>query len=98
MKKKLLSICAVAALGAFTAVGFNLQNTSQLSDVTLANIEAVAGGEGSIIVGSMCRRTDNFICVFPMITDDEGNIISQEAMMNGYIDFEGGDGAYTIPM
>ena len=45
MKKKLLSICAVAALGAFTAVGFNLQNRTQLSDIALANIEAVSDGE-----------------------------------------------------
>ena len=66
MKKKLLSICAVAVLGAFTAVGFNLQNANQLSDVTLANIEAVAGGEGVIIIGSSRALTRVAYCVFPL--------------------------------
>ena len=49
MKKKILSICAVAVLGILTAAGIKLQNANQLSDITLANIEAVAGGEGGLL-------------------------------------------------
>ena len=99
MKKKLLSICAVAALGAFTAVGFNLQNTSQLSDVTLANIEAVAGGEGVIIIGSSCALTRVAYCVFPPITytDKDGNEWTDGGRVEeGEISSYGDDGAYQI--
>ena len=71
MKKKLLSICAVAALSAFTAVGFNLQNATQLSDVTLANIEAVAEGED--LPQAPCSPFKDFSCTF-LVRDATGTI------------------------
>ena len=46
MKKKVTLLCAVAAMGIAAAVGVSLQNRAQLSDVALANIEAIAAGEG----------------------------------------------------
>ena len=46
MKKKVTLLCAVAAMGIAAAVGVSLQNRAQLSDVALANIEALASGEG----------------------------------------------------
>ena len=51
MKKKVALLCAVAAMGIAAAVGVSLQNRAQLSDVALANIEALASGEGEIIIG-----------------------------------------------
>ena len=46
MKKKVTLLCAVAAMGIAAAAGVSLQNRAQLSDVALANIEAIAAGEG----------------------------------------------------
>ena len=43
MKKKVTLLCAVAAMGVVAAAGVSLQNRAQLSDVALANIEALAG-------------------------------------------------------
>ena len=45
MKKKVTLLCAVAAMGIAAAVGVSLQNRAQLSDVALANIEAIAAEE-----------------------------------------------------
>ncbi|WP_085537481.1 NVEALA domain-containing protein [Massilibacteroides vaginae] len=46
MKKKLLSIVAVAAVAVAAAWGFNQSNNEvALTDVTLSNVEALAGGE-----------------------------------------------------
>ena len=55
MKKKVTLLCAVAAMGIAAAVGVSLQNRAQLSDVALANIEALASGEASI--GSVGHET-----------------------------------------
>lgn len=45
MKKKVTLLCAVAAMGIAAAAGVSLQNRAQLSDVALANIEAIAAEE-----------------------------------------------------
>lgn len=45
MKKKVTLLCAVAAMGVVAAAGVSLQNRAQLSDVALANIEAIAAEE-----------------------------------------------------
>lgn len=45
MKKKVVLLCAVAAMGIAAAAGVSLQNRAQLSDVALANIEAIAAEE-----------------------------------------------------
>lgn len=45
MKKKVTLLCAVAAMGIAAAAGVFLQNRAQLSDVALANIEAIAAEE-----------------------------------------------------
>ena len=45
MKKKVVLLCAVAVMGIAAAAGVSLQNRAQLSDVALANIEAIAAGE-----------------------------------------------------
>lgn len=55
MKKKVTLLCAVAAMGIAAVAGVSLQNRAQLSDVALANIEALASGEASI--GSVGHET-----------------------------------------
>ena len=58
MKKKVALLCAVAAMGIAAAAGVSLQNRTQLSDVALANIEALASGEGEIIIDGTCHIFD----------------------------------------
>ena len=53
--KKVTLLCAVAAMGIAAVAGVSLQNRAQLSDVALANIEALASGEASI--GSVGHET-----------------------------------------
>lgn len=45
MKKKLLLVCTTVAFGILTVAGISQQNVPQLSDVALANIEALSSGE-----------------------------------------------------
>ena len=47
MKKKLLLVCTTVAFGILTVAGISQQNIPQLSDVALANIEAIALGAGT---------------------------------------------------
>ena len=49
MKKKILSVAALLTLGLMVSVGVNLHQNAALSDVALANIEALASGEGGDI-------------------------------------------------
>ncbi len=58
MKKKVVLLCAVAAMGIAAAVGVSLQNRAQLSDVALANIEALASGEDLGEVTITCGQYD----------------------------------------
>ena len=48
LKKKLLLICTTVVFGILTVAGISQQNIPQLSDVALANIEAIALGEGTL--------------------------------------------------
>lgn len=52
MKKKLIGSCAVVVLGVLAVAGVHLQDKERLSDVALANIEALANGEAT--PGSQC--------------------------------------------
>lgn len=84
MKKKVLSIIGVVAVAIAVAVNINATNISNNvnSDVTLANVEALAFGEGD---GSSCESsftcshggkitcTGYTVCGF--IKDDSGNVI-----------------------
>ena len=45
-------------MGIAAAAGVSLQNRAQLSDVALANIEALASGEGEIIIDGTCHIFD----------------------------------------
>ena len=58
MKKKVTLLCAVAAMGVVAVAGVSLQNRAQLSDVALANIEALANAE----LTEGCDNTTPGIC------------------------------------
>jgi hypothetical protein len=63
MKKKILggiAILAIAAVAAFN-VGFNSQS-DDLSDVLLANVEALADGE--VLIGAPCRIVNFYYCLY----------------------------------
>lgn len=45
LKKKLLLVCTTVVFGILTVAGISQQNVPQLSDVALANIEALSSGE-----------------------------------------------------
>lgn len=62
MKKKVTLLCAVAAMGIAAAVGVSLQNRAQLSDVALANIEALASGEGGCKSIMTCPNDKEITC------------------------------------
>ena len=68
-----------------------LERPAQLSDVALANIEALASGEEGIIVGSTCMHHPDFWCVYPPMYGDPGMVL------DGQIQYQGEDGAFTIP-
>ena len=70
MKKKVTLLCAVAAMGIAAAAGVSLQNRAQLSDVALANIEALASGEG--VVQIPCLPMETWDCSFLMYDADGG--------------------------
>ena len=92
MKKKVTLLCAVAAMGIAAVAGVSLQNRAQLSDVALANIEALASGEGEVIVSSTCMYDPNFWCVYLPANND--GIVD---FVVGVIHYHGNDGAFTIP-
>ena len=92
MKKKVALLCAVAAMGIAATAGVSLQNRAQLSDVALANIEALASGEGEAIVSSTCMYDPNFWCVY-LPTNNDGIV----DFVVGVIHYHGNDGAFTIP-
>ena len=45
LKKKLLLVCTTVVFGILTVASISQQNVPQLSDVALANIEALSSGE-----------------------------------------------------
>ena len=62
MKKKIFGGIAVATIAAAMALNLNFNaKNNYLSDITLANVEALAGGEVS--VDWICRLTSNAECV-----------------------------------
>lgn len=64
MKKSILKISMVATLAAITGYGiYAYQTENTLSDIALANVEALAQGE--VIIGTPCRETCiNCWCIY----------------------------------
>lgn len=65
MKRTILKISMVAALAAITGYGIyaNQKQETTLSDIALANVEALAQGE--VIIGTPCRETCiNCWCIY----------------------------------
>ena len=96
MKKKVTLLCAVAAMGIAAAAGVSLQNRAQLSDVALANIEALASGEGGIGISSLCAYQRDFWCIYPAVVGEDGTVLDEATRVQGVITTDAGDGAYTV--
>jgi len=71
MKKKLFGGVFVAALIAVAAININMNSKSESSDLTLANVEALAGSQGSTgltweeIIGTLKCPGINYACPTP---------------------------------
>ena len=56
MKKKIFMACAALVVSAAAVVGVKAYNRSQMSDLALANIEALSNPENSITIYATCKR------------------------------------------
>ena len=64
MKKNIMKVVFVAAIAMVSGINvFNAQKSEPLSDIALANVEALAEGEGSKECRWM-RVQDDYGCVF----------------------------------
>ena len=62
MKKKIKTVTLMSILALITAIGLsNVNSESPLSDIALANIEALAQ---SVIVGMPCLETPYSYCIY----------------------------------
>ncbi len=64
MKKLILPVVAIAVFASYNVYRSNSNDTEGMSDTMLANVEALASGEGS---GTSCRWSrvfDQFNCVY----------------------------------
>ena len=75
MKKKLLKKCFVTAIAMVSGINvFNAQKTEALSDVALANVEALADGEiGNGGTGRWKRIVDSLGCYLYHKCDGNGD-------------------------
>ena len=70
MKKIIIKVAFVAAIAMVGGINvFNAQKTEALSDVALANVEALAGGE--VIVGMPCMVVPYNYCIYIGQTPDQ---------------------------
>lgn len=50
MKKKIIAAAVVAVMGISTYVGINAQKRDAMSDIQMANVEALVSGEGGDLI------------------------------------------------
>ncbi len=50
MKKKIIAAAVVAVMGISTYVGINAQKRDTMSDIQMANVEALVSGEGGDLI------------------------------------------------
>lgn len=61
--KKMIKIAFVAAFAAIAGYNvYSIQKTNKLSDLVLANVEALASGEGSQPCEDVCYRCEGWQC------------------------------------
>ena len=76
-KKMVLTIMVAVAFAAVMAFNVNLgASNSSLSDIALANIEALAKNEEVPGTGGMCIVDENEECKFIVITQDGGHVVT----------------------
>ena len=93
MNKKVLQVAFVAAIALVSGINvFNAQKSEPLSDIALANVEALAEGEGSKECRWM-RVQDDYGCVF-LFTADAGIVHYHSGNeMRCHIQHDGNDNA-----
>ena len=70
MKKNILKVAFVVAIAMVSGINvFNAQKSDVLSDIALANVEALA--EGEVIVGMPCMVVPNNYCLYIGQTHDQ---------------------------
>ena len=70
MKRKFVKISFVVAIAMIGGINvFNAQKSEALSDIALANVEALA--EGEVIVGMPCMVVPNNYCLYIGQTPDQ---------------------------
>ena len=70
MNKKYVKATLVAVVALVGGINvFNAQKSESLSDIALANVEALA--EGEVIVGMPCMVVPNSLCIYVGQTPDQ---------------------------
>ena len=74
MKKKMLKVAFVAAIVMVSGINvFNAQKTEIMSDIAMANVEALAQGE--ITVLTPCFQVPDNYCIYISTTSNEVIVI-----------------------
>ena len=78
MNKKVLKVAFVSAIVLVSGINvFNAQKSDTLSDIALANVEALANTEQDPCLNAMhCKKMESFKCWYYNITADENMMIS----------------------
>ena len=72
MKKNMFKVAFVAAIALVCGINvFNAQKSEALSEVVLANVEALADKTPEIWIGTPCMETPDNYCLYLSTTSDE---------------------------
>lgn len=76
MRKNILKVAFVAAIAMATGIQvFNAQKTEVLSEVAMANVEALAADKPEIWIGTPCMETPDNYCIYLSTTSNEAIVL-----------------------
>ena len=76
MKAKLLKFALVIVVAIVSVVNiFNAQKSVQLSDLAMANVEALAADKPEIWIGTPCMETPDNYCIYLSTTSNEAIVL-----------------------
>lgn len=76
MKKNMFKVAFVAAIAMVCGINvFNAQKSETLSEVVLANVEALADKTPEIWIGLPCMETPDNYCVYLSTTSNEAIVL-----------------------
>ena len=76
MKKNMFKVAIVAAIAMVCGINvFNAQKSETLSEVVLANVEALADKTPEIWIGLPCMETPDNYCVYLSTTSNEAIVL-----------------------